>query len=170
MKHYEDDYQDDEVSKSAVKREMERWQKLGERLTELNQSVWAQMPISETLRVALEENKRHKQHGARRRHLQYIGRLMRDENVDAIQEKLDLMDPSSEAYGRRQRQFELWRTRLVNEPDSLNEYIELNPEVDRQQLRNLVRNAQKEVAGENGRPGTAFKKLFQFIKGEASED
>lgn len=167
MTNYDDDYADDEVSKSAVKREMERWQALGERLTELNPSVWADLPITEKLHQALAETKRHKQHGARRRHLQYIGRLMRDENVEGIQEKLDLMDPSSEAYGRRQRQFELWRTRLVNEADALNDYIEQYPEVDRQQLRNLIRNAQKEVAGENGKPGNAYKKLFQFIKGEA---
>lgn len=167
MNHNDDDYQDDEVSKSAVKRQMDRWQKIGERLTELNQSVWAELPISDVLRTALEENKRHKQHGARRRHLQYIGRLMRNEDIDAIQEKLDLMDPSSEVYGRRQRQFELWRTRLVNETDALNDYIEQYPDVDRQQLRNLIRNAQKEVGGENGHPGAAYKKLFQFIKGEA---
>lgn len=157
------------VSKSEMKREMERWQQLGERLTQLSPEIWDRMPITDVLYKALEESKRIKQHGAKRRHLQYIGRIMRDQDVDAIQEQVDLLDPSSEAFGRRQRQFELWRTRLIEDPKALNEYIEQNPEVDRQQLRNLVRNASKEVSGENGKPGTHYKKLFQYLKEQAED-
>ncbi|WP_221797551.1 ribosome biogenesis factor YjgA [Oceanobacter mangrovi] len=155
------------VSKSEMKREMERWQELGEKLTELPESQWATLPITETLLAALKESKRIKQFGARKRHLNYIGRVMRDEDVDAIREQLELRDPSSELYGRRQKQLEMWRNRLVEDSQGLNDFIEQFPQVDRQQLRNLVRNAQKEVSGENGKPGKAYKNLFQFIKGEA---
>ena len=159
------DYEDDgQISKSELKREAHRHQDLGKRLTELNASKWKELPITETLFNALVENARLKQHEAKRRHMQYIGRLMRDEDVDAIQARIDLFDPSSEAYGRRIRQQELWRTRLVNDPNALNAFIEEFPEVDRQALRNLVRNAQKEMSTEPPKPGTGYKKLFQFIK------
>ncbi|MDP2610118.1 MULTISPECIES: ribosome biogenesis factor YjgA [unclassified Oceanobacter] len=154
------------VSKSEMKREAERWQALGERLTELNPSLWNDMPISDVLHAALEESRRIKQHGAKRRHLQYIGRVMRDEDIVGIQEKIDLMDPSSDAYGRRQRQYEMWRTRLLQDNSGLNDFIDQYPQIDRQQLRNLVRNAQKEMAGDNAQPGKAYKSLFQFIKTE----
>ncbi|MDO6806682.1 ribosome biogenesis factor YjgA, partial [Wenyingzhuangia sp. 1_MG-2023] len=79
------------------------------------------MPISDVLHAALEESRRIKQHGANRRHLQYIGRVMRDEDIVGIQEKIDLMDPSSDAYGRRQRQYEMWRTRLLQDNSGLND-------------------------------------------------
>lgn len=164
------DYEDDgQISKSELKREAHRHQDLGKRLTELNASKWKELPITETLFNALVENARLKQHEAKRRHMQYIGRLMRDEDVEAIQARIDLFDPSSEAYGRRIRQQELWRTRLVNDPNALNAFIEEFPEVDRQALRNLVRNAQKEMSTEPPKPGTGYKKLFQFIKDQMAD-
>ncbi|WP_430461374.1 ribosome biogenesis factor YjgA [Thalassolituus sp. LLYu03] len=164
------DYEDDgQISKSELKREAHRHQDMGKRLTELNASKWKELPITETLYNALVENARLKQHEAKRRHMQYIGRLMRDEDVDAIQARIDLFDPSSEAYGRRIKQQELWRTRLVNDPNALNSFIEEFPEVDRQALRNLVRNAQKEMSTEPPKPGTGYKKLFQFIKEQMAD-
>ena len=164
MKHtdYEDD--DDFVSKSELKREAQRFQDLGKTLTELPNNKWKELPISENLYNALVENARLKQNEAKRRHLQYIGKVMRNEDCEAIQDALDLLDPSSEAYGRRIRQQELWRTRLVSDPNGLNAFIEEHPTVDRQQLRNLVRNAQKEMSSEPPKPGTSYKKLFQLIK------
>ena len=160
--HPEDEYEG--VSKSELKREAERWQALGEKLADLTPAVWKNLPISENLMNALEESKRIKQFGARKRHFNYIGKLMRDEDVEAIQNQVDLLDPSSEAYGRRQRHFELWRTRLLEDSNGLNDFIDQHPDVDRQQLRNLVRNAQKETSGENGKPGKQYKALFQYIK------
>lgn len=158
------EHDDNEISKSEAKREMQRWQDLGKRLTELNNQQWQQLSISENLLNALLENKRLKQHEAKRRHLQYIGKLMRDENIELITHELELLDPSSEIYGRIIRQQEQWRTRLIQDSNGLNAFIEEYPHVDRQALRNLVRNAQKECTSEPPKPGTNFKKLFQFIK------
>jgi len=112
--------------------------------------------------AAMEEMQRIKKNEAKRRHMQYIGKIMRSEDVEAIRYALDLMDTSSEVYIRIQKQCEQWRDRLVQDNKAMNEYIELHPQVDRQQLRTLVRNAQKEV--EKEKPGTNFKKLFQLIK------
>jgi len=160
---YEDD-DSDFVSKSELKREMERFQKFGETLCDMSPSQWGKLPISGVLMEALEESRRIKKHEARRRHFQYIGKLMRDEDIDALQEAVDLLDPSSEAYGRKIRQLEQWRTRLVADGKALNEFLSTYPECDRQQLRNLVRNAQKEMQSEPPKPGTSYKKLFQLIK------
>lgn len=161
------DYQDDdfnEISKSELKREAHRLQELGKRLAELNPKKWKELPITETLYNALVENNRLTQNEAKRRHLQYIGKVMRDEDLEGIRQQLDLMDPSSEAYGRRIKQQEMWRNRLVTRDDGLNAFIEEFPAVDRQQLRNLVRNAQKEMSSEPPKPGSNYKKLFQFIR------
>jgi len=173
MKEDEYEYEDDDieyVSKSELKRDAERLKDLGEKLAELNPSKWSELPLSENLLAALKENQQIKQHEAKRRHRQYIGKLMREENVDAITEKLDLMDPSSEAHGRLMRQLEMWRTRLIEDSNGLNGFIEEFPQVDRQQLRNLLRNASKEMSSEPPKPGSNYKKLFQFIKEAMLDD
>lgn len=152
------------VSKTEMKREMDRLQELGKRLTELNPNQWQTLTIKEVLLDALVESKRLKNHEAKRRHLQYIGKLMRDEDEELIQHQVDLLDPSSEAYGRRVGQMEKWRERLAKDASAMNAFIEEYPQVDRQHLRNLVRNAAKEVNAEPPKPGAGYKKLFQFIK------
>lgn len=155
---------EDFISKSEIKREMHRYQELGEKISKLAPANWQSMPITERLLDALEESRRITQNEARRRHVQFLGKLMRDEDIEAIQEALDLLDPSSEAYGRKIKQLELWRQKLVDDDASLNAYIDLHPTVDRQQLRNLVRNARKEVTASEAKPGNHFKKLFQFLR------
>jgi ribosome-associated protein len=75
-------------SKSARKRDMHRLQALGVELLSLRPSAWARLPLSEALRVALRETQAITSHGARRRQLQFLGRLMRDEDGDAIAQAL----------------------------------------------------------------------------------
>lgn len=159
-----DDFDDGEISKSQLKRDMHRFQALGETLSNLAPAKWDTLPISELLKNALVESRRITKHEARRRHFQYIGKIMRDEDLDAIQTAVDKLDPSSELHGRLIKQQEQWRSRLLDDANGLNDFIEEYPDVDRQQLRNLVRNAQKEMSSEPPKPGTNFKKLFQFIR------
>jgi len=164
MTHEDDDIEYELVSKTEMKREMQRYQELGEVLCDMSPAKWATLPVSSTLMAALEESKRIKKHEARRRHFQYIGKLMRSEDLDALQEAVDMLDPSSDAFGRRIRQLEQWRTRLIDDDQAMNEFLDIYPDTDRQQLRNMIRNARKEVQAEPPKPGTAFKKLFQLIK------
>ncbi len=162
-----DAYDDDEieyVSKTEMKREAQRMRDLGQKLTELKPALWPQLPISDNLLEAIEENVRLSSHEAKRRHLQYMGKLLRKENLDALNEFLDLLDPSSETYGRLQKQQEMWREKLIKSNTALNEFIEQYPDVDRQQLRNLIRNTQKELAANPEKPSSSYRKLFQFIK------
>ena len=155
---------EDFISKSEIKREMHRYQELGEKLLKLAPAIWQSLPISERLIDALQESRRITQNEARRRHVQYLGKVMRNEDIEAIQEAMDLLDPSSEAYGRKIRQLELWRKKLVDDNNSLNAYIDQHQPVDRQQLRNLIRNARKEMQPAEAKPGNHYKKLFQFLR------
>lgn len=152
------------VSKSELKRDAQRMRDLAQQLTELKPSLWPELPIGDNLLEAIEENVRLNSHEAKRRHLQYMGKLIRKEDLDAIYEFLDLQDSSSEAYGRIQKQQEMWRERLIKDSSALSDFIEHYPEVDRQQLRNLVRNAQKDLSKNPGKASTNYRKLFQFIK------
>jgi ribosome-associated protein len=163
---YNDD--DEIISKTSIKKDMIELQNIGKRLTELPKSKLLYLQITEILEVAILEMHRLKNNEAKRRHLQYIGKLMRSEDIEALQYTLDLMDSSSEVFIRLQKQQELWRERLVKDNDGINLYIQAYPNVDRQQLRTLTRNAQKEKEKEKEipLPKPHYKKLYQFIRAQ----
>ncbi len=158
-------------SKSQIKREMHALQEIGKRICELNKKQLADMPISETMREAVREWDRIGKHEAKRRHLQYVGKVMRTEDIDAIQEALDLLDPNSEVYTRILHQQEKWRERLITEGnDALTQFIDAFPAAELQHLRQLIRNAAKEKqdieAGKAKQSSgkSASRKLFLYIK------
>ena len=160
------------VSKSEMKRDMIKLQEIGERIVALPRKKAMELPLSEMMKAAVREADRVGKNEAMRRHMQYIGRLIRSEDIPAIQEALDLLDPSTEAYGRVTGQQEQWRTRLITDPNALNDFIEMFPQVDRQNLRTLIRNATKEMSTEPPKPGSNYKNLFKAIKEQynAKED
>ena len=152
------------VSKSEMKRDMIELQELGERIVALPRKKSMELPLSEMMKAAIREADRVGKNEAMRRHMQYIGRLIRSEDIPGIREALDLLDPSTEAYGRVTGQQEQWRTRLIKDPEALNQFIEMFPQVDRQHLRQLIRNASKEMNSKPPKPGSNFKNLFKTIK------
>lgn len=158
------DESDEELkSRSQIKREMEALQDIGKTLCELKASQLAQVPISDELAEGINTYQRINSREAKRRQLQFIGKLMRSENVEGIQEVLDRFDSSSEIYAKRQHQLEAWRTRLIDEGnDTLTEFVERYPNVEVQTLRQLVRAAKKDQ--QNNKNTGAAKKLFRLLK------
>ena len=120
--------------------------------------------MGEDLRAAIDLYRNNiTQREARRRQMQYIGKLMRAEDADAMQAVLDKYDSSSKAFAQSIHELEAWRTRLIDEGNqAMTDFIEKHPSVDVQQLRNLVRNAKKDV--ENNKNKGSAKKLFQFLR------
>ncbi len=173
MKEFEDAFDDDdtEVSKSELKREMHRLQGIGEQLLKLKSSDLKRFPLSDELIAAIDESKRIKSNEATRRHLQFIGKLMRNEDIDQIQHELDRLDPSSDLSQRILKQSESWRDRLIKTNDAEQHWFEEYPATDRQPFRALVRAARKEQPDDTEAPlqaGKNTKKLLQWIKQQLS--
>ena len=159
-------YDDDEehvISKSQIKREMTALQDLGKKLIDLKANQLAKMPISDELLRAVKESKNITQREAVRRHLQFIGKLMRDQDSGAIQYALDEFDSSSQRFTQTIHELEVWRSRLVEGPSSVvTEYIEEYPNTEVQYIRQLIRNAAKDL--KNDKNTGAGKKLFQYLR------
>ncbi|MCF7203733.1 ribosome biogenesis factor YjgA [Pseudomonas oligotrophica] len=152
-----------EKSKSQVKRELQALQDLGERLTTLKPELLARLPLSDTLQKALADAPKHKAHIARKRHIQYIGRLMRDQDVEAILALVDQVDASTRQYNERFHALERWRDRLIaGNDEALEAFVAEFPDADRQHLRSLVRHAQHEAA--HNKPPAAARKVFKYIR------
>jgi ribosome-associated protein len=157
-----DDFSE-EKSKSQIKRELHALQALGERLTTLKPEMQDRLPLSDDMRRALEAAPKHKTHIARKRHIQYLGKLMRDQDVDAILAVVDQLDSSTREYNERFHALERWRDRLIGgSDDTLEEFVGHYPETDRQHLRGLIRHAQHEIA--HNKPPTATRKVFKYIR------
>ncbi len=138
-------------------------QKLGERLTKEGPGVIARMPLSDEMLAALDETKRIKSHNALRRHSRRLGKLMRHEEVEAIQQIIDEIDNKHHAGVARFHLLERWRDRLI-EGDSgdFGDFLSEYPTADRQRLRQLIQAVQLERQKE--RPPAAFRKLFKYLR------
>lgn len=156
----------DEKSKSQVKRELLELTTLGRKLSQLPKQQWQELPISDVLYKALDETSRIGHHTGLKRQIKFIGKLLRDEDVDAIEQQLLIGNQQHTLEVRRQRLCEHWRDRLLKEGDSAAfELLEAAPTLDRQQLRQLVRNATKEQ--EHQKPPKYQRELFRYLRDSA---
>lgn len=165
----EDDYQDGQSpeeysgkSKSQLKREMHALQKLGEALVALKPAQVAEIPMSETLRAAIEESWRLNQNEAKRRHMQYLGKLMRHEDIEQLQKAIDGYHAGSAENTRRLHLAESWREQLLTDENAVTHFLKEYPEAEAQHLRNLVRNGRRDLAQD--RNSGYSRKLFRYIR------
>jgi ribosome-associated protein len=154
--------QDELVSKTRRKREMLELQTLGAALVELGESQLAEMQLQNNLLEAVRGAKRIKSHEAKRRQLQYIGRLMREVDPEPIRARLAALEGSSAQATAAHRRLEAWRERLLSNDEALTAFAAEHPGADLQEIRVLIRNARKEQ--KEGKPPRAYRELFRFIK------
>jgi ribosome-associated protein len=98
-----DEVDDDRPSKSARKREAHALQKLGERLVRMKPQDVATLPLTEPLLDAIAEARRLTSRGALSRQHQYIGRLMRDVDAEAIEAALARLEVARNPRARLPR-------------------------------------------------------------------
>src|SRR5688572_14159480 len=84
-----DDEYVERPSKSARKRESQSLQDLGVALVRLKDELLAELPLPEILRDAVLAARTMTSHGAQSRQRQYIGKLMRKVDSDAIRTAMD---------------------------------------------------------------------------------
>ncbi len=82
------DQDEERVSRSQRKRESSALQELGEKLAALSPARQEELPLPPDLRDALVEFRRISNREARRRHLQYIGRLMREAEAEGLLDEI----------------------------------------------------------------------------------
>jgi ribosome-associated protein len=172
MSNYDENEQlemeDQEKSKSQIKREFAVLQKVGEKLVALKPAQISGFAFSQSMLDALEEYTRIKNRTAQNRHIRRIGKLLSDEDMDMVLDTLNRLDSSHPENQRKIKLLEQWRERLIADGDSaLAELAHIRPDIDRHYLRQLVRAAQKEL--EATKPATAAKKIFSYLKGLAIE-
>lgn len=157
---------DDEIdlpSKTQIKKDMLALQELAVYVNGLKPEVREQLPLTDELRRAMQESSNIKKREALRRHHQYLGRLMRSADHEAISAALDKIKQEQDRLVRLMHVMEQWRDELITgDKHSLERFFEQYPAADRQALRNLIRAAQHERKA-NKAPASA-RKLFRMIR------
>lgn len=152
------------VSKTEIKNDMKDMQKLAETICKLNRTQRAKLTINEEIEAALIiADKIKGKHDAYHRNVQFIAKQLFESDYDLIQAEIDKMNNRHAQEHINNAKLEAIREQLVTQGDSKTEELLAEYEgFERQRMRQLVRQAAKEVKQE--KPGKSFKELFKYLK------
>ncbi len=153
-------------SKTRLKQKSHDLQALGVAVAALPDERLAAIAMPEPLRDAIEEFRRTRSHEGRRRQMQYVGKLMRSADEDALREAVAAATLGSAKETLALHEAERWRAELIADDDALPRWLQAHPDTDTQQLRSLVRAARRDASGlvPEARQPKSFRELFQFIR------
>lgn len=160
------------VSKSEMKREMQRYQALARQLIDLSNEALSTLPLDDAINQAIREARRLKKPDAFNRHLRHLARLLeKHTDLDIMQDKIALFDAGSPVHAQMTQLTERWRDQLISDHAALAQFFDEYPDADRQHIGQLVRNARKgqQSVPAEGAPEPAAlqqkkKKLFQALR------
>ncbi|HEY8242001.1 MAG TPA: ribosome biogenesis factor YjgA, partial [Casimicrobiaceae bacterium] len=132
------DHPDDRPSKTQLKRQMDALQDLGETLVGLDASRLAELDLPERLVDAISLARGITRHEARRRQMQYVGKLMRHVDAAPIRATLERWDTVPQAEKARFASIERWRERLLADAQAIDAFVAAHPSVDRDALARTI--------------------------------
>ncbi len=171
----------DEPSRTELKRESDELQKLGESLLILRADLMAKVDLPDKLVEAVAEAKRITNFVGKRRQMQFIGKLMRKLDEEAVEGVRAALLEQSQGSAQETLQLHLaeqWRDRLISDDSACGEWLQSFPSTDSQQLRALIRQARKDAPAVSAatvsqglapRQSRAFREIFQLVRAELSQ-
>lgn len=138
---FEPNSESDLPSKTQLKQDATDLQQLGQKLTSYSSAVLRKLSLSEVLISAIEEyNRLPNSHGARRRQLQFIGKLMRDLDYDAVLKSIDDLESGHLRKKKKPSVAKLLCEAILESGDAeINAALKQYPQLNRQTMRQLYR-------------------------------
>ena len=152
------------VSKSQRKRDSWAITQLGKRLTRLSTAQLAEIPLDEPVREAIAfahkiQNKR----SALKRHLLFLGKLLRSRDTDAIVAAVKRFDSCNQLEIQRHQQAARWRDQIIEQGfEAIEIFVSQKNQADRQRLRQLWRNYAQ--AQTNSKKQQSARQIYQDVK------
>lgn len=161
----EDD--DAHPSRSQQRRDALATLTLAEQLMALPVSKLARIDLPDDVLTEMAHVRKITAHGARKRELAYLAKLMRrhdDDAFDAARAELGEDRDRQRQEAAALHRLEALRERLLDDTDDgvLAELIERHPNIDRQHLRSLIRQARAERDAD--KPPRAYREMFRVLK------
>jgi ribosome-associated protein len=170
---HELDEEDYGPSRTQQRREALAVLVLAQQLVDLQPSRLAKLELPDDVRHEIDVTRRITSHGAKKRQLAFLAKVMRrygDEDFAAVRAELGENREKQRRETAAMHRLEAMRDRLIAEDEAaLSELIAEHPQVDRQHLRSLVRQARIEKETPN-KPPRAYREIFQLLKDLAQTD
>lgn len=143
-------------------------QDIGKKLINLSATQLAKMTtIPDVLLKEIHVAHTLKTHEAKRRHLQYVGKIMREIDATAIIQELAQIQLTNFNKTKQFHEVEKWRDELIaTGDDGLQKFMSTYPQADRQCIRQLIRKAQQDKAKQidTGADTALFRYLRTLIE------
>jgi ribosome-associated protein len=159
-----DDLDEELKSKSEIKREMIQLQAFGQMLINLSKHQRSKIPFTDDIKDALLlADKIKNKHEALRRHVRHLAKILSESDLEPINHALDVMANKHQQETAKFIKLEKIRNDIIEQGSPLIEKLLSEfDSMDRQKLRQLVRQAGKEVKTE--KLGKYYKELFDYLK------
>ncbi len=165
--HPPEDDEPERPSKSARKRAAHAAQDLGEALIGLREAELEALGLPERLADAIREARRISSRAGGARQRQYIGKLMREIDVEPIHAALAARSERDALETQLFKRAEGWRERLITAGETaLDELAQLRPGLDRADWSRRVAAARRERSAglRTGTVGAAGRDLFRALR------
>lgn len=149
-------------SKTKRKQAMQALQDLGVELVALDPKRLASLDLPERLADAIALARTIRRHEARRRQIQYVGRLMRDVDAEPVRAALAAWAQGPQRERAQFALLERWRDRMLEEPDGVQAFVSAHPAAPHDELSKLAAEAREERA--RGAPPHKSRALFRELK------
>ncbi|MDO4637467.1 MAG: ribosome biogenesis factor YjgA [Lautropia sp.] len=149
------------LSKTRRKQQMHALQALGERLVKLPEQQLARVPMPDDLAQAVHEARRTRSHEGLRRQLQYVGKLMRSVDAQAIAQALIVDEERHQGAIHLMHRAEYWRDGLLDGSLSLTTFIDEHPAAAQLGLPALLAQARREKAA--AKPPRQQRQLYRLL-------
>ena len=150
------------VSKTELKKDSKKIQAFGKKVSELSSEEISSFNFPDTILKAVKDCKSIKSNVAKKRQVQYLGKHLTEIDLSEAYLRMNQINSNSQLEVRNNHKAEIWREKLIQDKDAVTELIELFPGIDRQKIRQLVRNTIKEIKATN--PPKYYRQLFKYIK------
>jgi len=135
-------------------------------------SCWSaqlqRIELPERLRDQIDLARRLSAREALRRQMQYIGRLMREADVEAIRARLAIITGQSEVAVGLMHRCERLREQLLSDDQALTEFLSKHREVDAQWLHGKIRAARRER--DDGAPPHNLRELYRWLHQQLQQE
>lgn len=150
------------VSKTQAKQQMQEIRQYATKLTQLKANLIKNLPLSDKLKDALLESKNITNLNAMKRHVSFIAKLLSNYDVAEIINIIELNNPNSKLSQQKITWQNKWLEYLISQQrTATTKFIQEYPDIDAQQLNNLVRNAKANTEGVI--PKNAETKLRKYL-------
>ncbi|QHS09640.1 ribosome biogenesis factor YjgA [Sinimarinibacterium sp. NLF-5-8] len=166
------EFDDRPPSRSQRKRDADALWQIGMSLLELSEQHLQHPGISAEVRAALADYRRFPTMEAKRRQMQYIAKLLRVTDPDALDAALHAHQRNKQRDTDTLSEAENWRQRLLTEDQAWDDWCHQVPQGNQKALRGLLTNARREwqqavdraLPGEAPKKGKLYKELFQKLR------